>query len=103
MTVNRLKGWATEVHGQRPDILDPETIASNLDAWMRDHNMSDNDMANETGYDRTYIFRLRKGERPITAAFKWNFLATFGQVPTNEIFYGRKLDPQPEAVLHGAV
>jgi len=90
MTVTRLRGWAAEVHDQKPAGLDPETIASNLDAWMQDHNMSDNDMANATGYDRTYVFRLRKGERPITAAFMWNFLATFGQGPTNEVFYGRK-------------
>lgn len=105
MTVNRLRGWATEVHDQKPAGLPPEAVVRNLDSWMRAHGLNNSALAEATGYDRTYTFRLLKGERPVTAAFKWNFLAAFGDGPTNEVFYGRKPDHQarPSEASHGTV
>lgn len=94
MVVTRLKGWAEEVHDQKAGVLDAETVLRNLGAWMKAQGLNSSSMADKMGYDRTYIFRLLTGERPVTAAFKWKFLEAFGTAPTNAVFYGRQPDPQ---------
>lgn len=93
MAVTRLKGWALDVHDRKPAVLDAETVVRNLGNWMREQGLNSPGLADRMGYDRTYIFRLLTGERPVTAAFKWKFLETFGAGPTNEVFYGRKPEP----------
>lgn len=57
-----------------------------LKQWMDERGISNPQLAEHTGYDRTQVYRMVKGERPITDAFKWRFYVAFGKDDANTVF-----------------
>ena len=49
-----------------------------LDAWMKLETWSDTRLAAALEMDRSYIYRLRTCQRPISDSFRWQFGRRFG-------------------------
>ncbi len=57
-----------------------------LSSWMTANGISDTQLAEALGCDRSLVFRVRKGQRPPSGEFKWQFLKVYGQPAAQAVF-----------------
>jgi hypothetical protein len=49
-----------------------------LNQWMAATQTSPTELADRLGYDYTYIWMIRVGQRDITDSFRWRFAGAYG-------------------------
>ena len=61
------------------------TANERLAAWMVIEGLADKEVGKQMRLDPAYVFRVRKGERPVTAGFRWRFSEAFGYEQTIKV------------------
>ena len=61
------------------------TANERLAAWMVIEGLADREVGKRMRLDPAYVFRVRKGERPVTAGFRWRFSEAYGYEQTIKV------------------
>ena len=61
------------------------TANERLAAWMVIEGLADKEVGQRLGLDPAYVFRVRKGTRPVTAGFRWRFSQAYGYEQTIKV------------------